>query len=256
MLVLDKNNRSEKLLTIIKMARDNIPAWHLGYIKITYGSQNKIDLATNTLKKLYNGQGGALFKVEDHKIIIIVELGPIDNYSILSQDVRKELKNVGCHVSFRAITADILDTIETDFLLRDGNITQTLYKDRMKRVKNKILVVEDDAFAGEAVKELVQNYGDVTLINNADEVEKKYYDTNPDLVLLDIHLADKDGFDSLQTIFDIDPDAFVVMLSAHSNEQNILKSCSLGAAGFLTKPVDEESLVKYMTQCTTILNVF
>jgi len=256
MLVLDKHNRSEKLLNVIKMARDNISSWHLGYIKITHGSKNKIDVVVNSLKDSYSGLAGALFKVEDHKVIVLVELGPIGNYSKLSLDTRKDIANVGCNVSFRALTTDILDSMETDFVLRDGNLQQTFYDERLKRIENKILIIEDDAFAGAAVQQLTQKYGDVTLEAQPTDIEDLYASVNPDFVLLDIELQDMNGLDLLEQIFVIDPDAFVVMLSAYSNQQNILKSCSLGAAGFVTKPVDEESLLKYMTQCTTMLNIF
>jgi CheY-like chemotaxis protein len=256
MLVLDKSNRSEELLNIIKAARKNIVSWHLGYIKINNANKEKIEDVINILEEFFHDSPGVLFNVDDHKIIVIVETGPVDNYSLFSKNTKNILSEVSCNVSFRAITPDILDTIEADFVFRHGKSERSLYDDRLKRVHNKIIIVEDDAFAGQAAKQLLQKYGDVILLENGEDIKGIYTRINPDFVLMDIELQETNGLNLVEIIFTHDPDAFVVMLSGHSNEKNILQSCALGAAGFITKPIEEASLRKYMNQCTTMMNIF
>lgn len=64
--------------------------------------------------------------------------------------------------------------------------------------------------------------------------------TKPDIILLDINLPKKNGFEVLETIKN-DPDLKkipVIMLSSSSSEDHILKSYDLSANCYVTKPVD------------------
>lgn len=256
MLVLDRHNRSKKLLSIIKQARQDIDNWHLGYIKISHGSKNKIDSVTDKIQKHYGEHHGAIFKVEDHKVILIFEFGKVDNYGKLSKSVQAKVRNIGCRAVVRKLDEEILDSIETDFVLREGKLQQSLYEKRLKRIKNNILIIDDDDFSILALKELAQNYGTVTISKNPDDVESDYFKANPDIVLLDIEMPEKNGFEVLEEIYGLDPDACVLMVSAHSNEDNILNSCSVGSIGFMKKPVNEEVFIRYLKECNTMLNIF
>ncbi len=70
--------------------------------------------------------------------------------------------------------------------------------------------------------------------------------TKPDIILLDINLPKKNGFEVLETIKN-DPDLKkipVIMLSSSSSEDHIIKSYDLSANCYVTKPVDFDEYIR------------
>jgi two-component system, OmpR family, response regulator len=68
----------------------------------------------------------------------------------------------------------------------------------------------------------------------------------PDLVLLDVMLPDADGFDILLRIRAHPQlkDVPVIMLTAKATREAVLKGLASGADGYVTKPVETESLLQ------------
>lgn len=58
----------------------------------------------------------------------------------------------------------------------------------------------------------------------------------PDITFLDISMPGKNGIDTLREIMCASPDAFVVMVSAHSTLDNVQRAIEHGASGFIVKP--------------------
>jgi DNA-binding NarL/FixJ family response regulator len=50
-------------------------------------------------------------------------------------------------------------------------------------------------------------------------------------------------------LLELDPDAYIVMLSGQGNRENILHSMQLGAKGFIGKPFTPEKLFSYVHKC-------
>ncbi len=110
------------------------------------------------------------------------------------------------------------------------------------------LVVEDDPHLGQFMKTYLAFDGfDVRLAANRDEIIQALRDTRlPDLVLLDVVLPDIDGFDvllkmrqhpALRTV----P---VVMVTSKATREAVLTGLARGADGYLTKPVEPETLLR------------
>jgi len=57
----------------------------------------------------------------------------------------------------------------------------------------------------------------------------------PDLVLMDIAMADLNGLDALSRIAKDFPDVKVMILSAHANEEYVIRALRSGAAGYMLK---------------------
>ncbi len=83
----------------------------------------------------------------------------------------------------------------------------------------------------------------------------KYADrTKPDIILLDINLPKKNGFEILESIKN-DPvlkKIPVIMLSSSSSEEHVTKSYDLNANCYVTKPVDFDEY----TQAVKIIEDF
>ncbi|MDX1674452.1 MAG: sigma-54 dependent transcriptional regulator [Longimicrobiales bacterium] len=64
----------------------------------------------------------------------------------------------------------------------------------------------------------------------------------PDLVLLDLQLPDMNGLPVLRRLRELDEDARVIMLTGHGDIETAVEAMRLGAANFLTKPIELDHL--------------
>lgn len=74
----------------------------------------------------------------------------------------------------------------------------------------------------------------------------------PDLILLDLNMPKKDGYEALKEIKS-DPelqDIPVVVLTVSSLEKDILQTYKMGASSYITKPVTFDGLVNTMKMLT------
>ncbi len=117
----------------------------------------------------------------------------------------------------------------------------------MRRKKFKIMVVDDDEKALKLVKAMLEPRGyETILVNDSREAIGTAIDLKPDLILLDIMMPELDGYSLLNELKDIEKtkDIPVIMLTAVGHELNRKLADSLGAAGYITKPIDSSVLLK------------
>ncbi len=107
----------------------------------------------------------------------------------------------------------------------------------------KVLVVDADPDAAALVETyLARHEYDVIKAYSAAEALRKAVEEKPDVITLDVILEDMDGFELLQRFKDDPATAAipVVVLSVVCDEG---RSCRLGAARYLEKPIDKERLI-------------
>jgi DNA-binding NarL/FixJ family response regulator len=111
----------------------------------------------------------------------------------------------------------------------------------------KFLVVDDHALIREAMRGILaelQKDSEVleasTCAQAMDLIER-----HPDLglVLLDVQLPDRDGFEALADLRERYPAISVVMLSAFNDRDNVVKALDTGALGFIPKTNSREVLL-------------
>ena len=73
-----------------------------------------------------------------------------------------------------------------------------------------------------------------------------YVNKAPAVRFLDIGLPDIDGHTVLKKVFEIDPDAYVVMFSGNGDKENVMKAVKTGAKGFVGKPFTKDKLYQYI----------
>lgn len=66
----------------------------------------------------------------------------------------------------------------------------------------------------------------------------------PDIVFLDIWLADRDGLELLDTFRSLDPNVVVIMISGHGTVATAVKAIRMGAFDYLEKPLSYAQLVE------------
>ena len=98
------------------------------------------------------------------------------------------------------------------------------------------LVIEDDHDIRELVRTVLTHAGfDVTVASSGAEGVLFAKDLNPDVITLDLGLPDIDGFEVSRQIREFS-DAYIVMLTARTDELDTLIGLESGADDYLTKP--------------------
>lgn len=107
----------------------------------------------------------------------------------------------------------------------------------------KILVVDDEKSIADILKFNLEKEGFlVELAYDGDEAINKAFKTSPDLVVLDIMLPKKDGFQVLKEIRK-DLKVPVLMLTAKEEEVDKVLGLELGADDYVTKPFSMRELI-------------
>jgi two-component system chemotaxis response regulator CheY len=102
----------------------------------------------------------------------------------------------------------------------------------------RILVVEDSVITRDLIREFIETCGH-QVVAEAETLQSAvdaYLEHKPDLVTLDLSLADTDGLSVLKALRAMDASARVLIVSANI-QQNVHEEVrAAGAVGFLSKP--------------------
>lgn len=71
---------------------------------------------------------------------------------------------------------------------------------------------------------------------------------DPDLILLDLNMAQMDGLETLQRLREAHPHTLVVMLTVSDHEQDLVAALRAGASGYLLKDTEPEELLGQLRQ--------
>ena len=112
--------------------------------------------------------------------------------------------------------------------------------------KARILLVDDNPDHLRGIKELITletNYdiaGTTTSANIAVNLIKKY---QPELVIMDINLPEKDGLQAIQEIEKLELDTKILVLSGYDDSDLIFRAMKIGARGYILKTMSSAQLV-------------
>lgn len=99
-----------------------------------------------------------------------------------------------------------------------------------------ILFIDDDESLTEVLGTYLKNQGfHVSISSNGKDAVRRLVDRHPDLVILDVNLPERSGWEVLERIREVS-EVPVIMLSARDAEADILHGFSLGADNYVTKP--------------------
>jgi len=107
----------------------------------------------------------------------------------------------------------------------------------------KILVVDDERPIAEIIKYNLQKEGfEVQTAYDGEEAVKAVHQFKPELIILDIMLPKKSGFDVLKEIR-MEYMMPVIMLTAKEEENDKVTGLELGADDYITKPFSNKELI-------------
>jgi DNA-binding NarL/FixJ family response regulator len=110
----------------------------------------------------------------------------------------------------------------------------------------KLLIVDDHDIVRQGVRRLLSLVpdSDVYEANSAEAGYEAYMGQRPDVVILDINLADGSGLELLTRLKSADAQARVVMFSMHADPAYASRALRSGAVGFVGKSASADELIE------------
>jgi two-component system response regulator CiaR len=106
-----------------------------------------------------------------------------------------------------------------------------------------LLIVEDDATLSENIKEILADLGDITQVYDGEEGLFEAESGMYDLILLDLMLPEKNGYEVLAEMREKNIQTPVLILTAKDSLEDKVTGFQKGADDYLTKPFYREELI-------------
>jgi two-component system, NarL family, response regulator DegU len=117
----------------------------------------------------------------------------------------------------------------------------------MNMVPIKVVLADDHALFREGLTRILSLEKDVLVVGEAsrgDEVAKVVERTRPDVLLLDLKMPKGDVVQTLLELNEKNPSTKVIILTAFSEDENILNAAKGGAKGYVMKGVSSSTLLQ------------
>lgn len=108
-----------------------------------------------------------------------------------------------------------------------------------------ILAVDDAATILLRITDTLDKYYNVVTVNSGARALRYLEKVKPDLILLDIRMTPKNGFETLRDIRDMEDraDIPVIMLTAMEDKKSVLEGITLGISDYILKPFAPDDLL-------------
>ena len=117
----------------------------------------------------------------------------------------------------------------------------------MENSKIKILIVDDNLEQANNLKQDLlenENFDVVAISTNVEEALFLIKSNKPDILITELVLKGKDGFELLEELKNKNYNVKTIVLSALSHQGFVQKAMNLGVSYFISKPYDKEVLIK------------
>lgn len=121
-----------------------------------------------------------------------------------------------------------------------------MHKPEKGIAKKRILAVDDAVIILRKITDALEEYYDVVTANSGARALRYLEKEKPDLILLDIRMMPKDGFETLQDIRAMEDraDIPVIMLTGVEDKTYVMEGIKLGICDYILKPFFPEDLLE------------
>lgn len=123
----------------------------------------------------------------------------------------------------------------------------------------KILIVDDHEVVRDGLKNILTSLENITIAGeagNGEDAVKMYSSLKPDLVIMDISMPGMNGIEATKVIKEKDPDARILILTMHDNQEYLNQIIRSGAKGFILKNTDKDELLEAVRTVSSGDNFF
>jgi DNA-binding NarL/FixJ family response regulator len=109
----------------------------------------------------------------------------------------------------------------------------------------RVLIADDHPLARAGLQQLLGSVEDIAVVGAAaggEEALRLAVEREPDVILMDLEMPDKDGIEATRELRTRRPAAAVVVLTSFSDRERILAALDAGAIGYLLKDADPDEL--------------
>ena len=112
--------------------------------------------------------------------------------------------------------------------------------------KMRILAVDDNSISLAAIEQELKKEYEVIPVNSGSRALQYLRREKPDLILLDIQMAQKDGIETLREIREMEKckEIPVIMLTSKQDKTSVVETSKLGIYDYILKPFQGEDLHK------------
>ncbi len=116
--------------------------------------------------------------------------------------------------------------------------------------QHRVLVVDDSPIVALKLTNLLTELGFevVGTARSGSQAVALYEELGPDLVTMDITMPDMDGIEATRRILALDPQALIIMVTSHGQEEMVMNAIDAGAKGYVLKPFHKEKLAEHIGQ--------
>jgi len=108
-----------------------------------------------------------------------------------------------------------------------------------------VMFVEDENDIREALSSAIEDeFAKLVSARDGEDGLKKFKKYKPDIVVTDISMPIMDGLEMTKAIKEISKDTPVIILSAFSEKERLLKAIDVGVDKYLIKPIDPDELMR------------
>ncbi len=101
---------------------------------------------------------------------------------------------------------------------------------------------------GYYVKEVIE-------ASNGEEAYNLYCETNPDIILSDIHMPILNGIEFVKKVRETNRDIPIVMITAYTDKKYLLEAVELHMEKYIIKPIELDSLLESLEKCVFCLGL-
>lgn len=117
---------------------------------------------------------------------------------------------------------------------------------RAQRDALHILIVEDQLFSRRLLQQMLHPKFTLDVATSVEAGKLLFMKNAPDIVLLDIRLTDGSGHQLASFIRMIDPDSYIVMITANNSDADVHEARKNKVNGFIVKPYNKQKIFEFI----------